>query len=116
MLIGLSSSDMHQAQDPITATVELAGTAENGSVAFLLWSEEDSHTVALQTALKTASVPCYDLCLGLVEISAGTAITPSLNAPEAPKVVIEEDDLASRIAVKVADIVLAQLRDAGVIK
>lgn len=116
MLIGLNSSDMHQATDPITATVELAETAENGSVAFLLWDEQDSHTVALQTALKTASVPCYDLCLGLVEVSGGTAITPSLNASEAPKVVIEEDDLASRIAVKVADIVLAQLRDAGVIK
>jgi hypothetical protein len=102
--------------EPLQTTVELAETAENGSVAFLLWSEEDSNTVALQTALKTASVPCYDLCLGLVEVSGGNAITPSLNAPEAPKVVIEEDDLASRIAVKVADIVLAQLKDAGVIK
>jgi len=116
LLIGLNTSDLHHSSDPIQATVELAGTAENGSVAFLLWTEEDSNTVALQTALKTASVPCYDLCLGLVEISAGNAITPSLNAPETPKVVIEEDDLASRIAVKVADIVLAQLRDSGVIK
>ena len=65
---------------------------------------------------KQVDVPKSDLCLGLVEVSGGNAITPSLNAPEAPKVVIEEDDLASRIAVKVADIVLAQLRDAGVIK
>jgi hypothetical protein len=116
LLIGLNTSDLHHSPDPIQATVELAETAENGSVAFLLWSEEDSNTVALQTALKTASVPCYDLCLGLVEVSGGNAITPSQKAPEPVQTVIEEDDLASRIAVKVADIVLAQLRDAGVIK
>jgi hypothetical protein len=116
MLIGLNSSDLHQSPDPITATVELTKTAEHGSAGFFLWSDEDPHTVALQTALKEASVPCYDLSLGLIEISAGTAITPSQKAPEPVKAVIEEDDLASRIAVKVADIVLAQLRDSGVIK
>lgn len=116
MLIGLNSSDLHQSPDPIVATVDMAKTAENGSVAFLLWSEEDSHTVALQTALKEVSVPCYDLSMGLVEVSAGNAITPSQNVPEPVPRVIEEDDLASRIAVKVADIVLAQLRDSGVIK
>jgi hypothetical protein len=82
ILMSITSSSLVTAADPIATLVE---TVKGEWVtAFLLWDEADVYTATLLSALQEASVPAYDLCKGLLEVSAGS------NPVEAPKAVEAE--------------------------
>lgn len=116
IIMSLGSSTLHNAEDPISEVASIV--AGEPAKAFLLWDEKDDLTVALQRALEGAGVPCYDLCLGLLAISPGTApempkkTTEAVSEPE-PEVDLS---LADQIADKVAALILEKLREAGAIK
>lgn len=82
VVMSLGSSSVHNSPNPIQETTELV--AGGDSVAFLLWNESDSFTTSAATVFKEALVPCYDLCIGLFEISAGKTVS------EPQEVVTEE--------------------------
>lgn len=87
ILMSISSSSLVTSPDPIKAVVET--TSGEWTNAFLLWDEQDIFTATLLSTLKEASVPSYDLCKGLLEVSAGS--TP-VEAPEALETVIEPEE------------------------
>lgn len=87
ILMSISSSSLVTSPDPIKAVVET--TSGEWTNAFLLWDEQDVFTATLLSTLKEASVPSYDLCKGLLEVSAGS--TP-VEAPEAVETVIEPEE------------------------
>jgi hypothetical protein len=98
ILMSITSSSLVTAADPIKTAVE---TAVGGwASAFLLWDEGDVFTATLLSTLKEASVPAYDLCKGLLEVSAGTtpvepqkAVEEVLDEAEPELKVVEETDL-----------------------
>lgn len=117
IVMSLGGSSLHTAEDPISEVASIV--AGEPAQAFLLWDEKDDVTVALQRALEGAGVPCYDLCLGLLGISPGTAPEMPQKAPEPEVDPIPEapsGDLADQIADKVAALVIKRLTEAGVIK
>jgi hypothetical protein len=69
VVMSIGNSSVHNSANPIQEVVEMASGED--SVALLLWNDTDSFTASLAAAFKEASVPCYDLCVGLVEVSAG---------------------------------------------
>lgn len=83
ILMSITSSSLVTASDPIKSVVE---TAEDAT-AFLLWDETDIFTASLLDSLKEASVPSYDLCKGLLTISA--SVQPPKPVVEAPEPVKE---------------------------
>jgi hypothetical protein len=82
VVMSLGSSSVHNSPNPIQETTELV--AGGDSVAFLLWNDSDSFTTSAATVFKEALVPCYDLCIGLFEISVGKTVS------EPQEVVTEE--------------------------
>lgn len=122
VVMSLGSSSVHNSTDPIKATVEM--TADEDAVALLLWNEADSFTASAAAAFKEALVPCYDLCIGLFEVSAGKPVSepqevvtdeiPNVETKvkdNEPKVKAKEVDLAELITKKV----LEALKEAGVV-
>lgn len=122
VVMSLGSSSIHNAIDPIKATLEM--TQGEDAVALLLWNEADSFTVSAAAAFKEAQVGCYDLCVGLFEVSAGKPVSepqevvtneiPNIETKvkaNEPKVKAKEVDLAELITKKV----LEALKEAGVV-
>jgi hypothetical protein len=72
VVMSLGSSSVHNADDAIQATVEMIRGED--SVALLLWNPSDPASMVAQAAFKEAGVPCYDLCIGLFEVSAGNPV------------------------------------------
>jgi uncharacterized membrane protein len=72
VVMSLGSSSVYNSPDPIQATLELTSNEE--AVALLLWNESDSFTSSAAAAFKEALVPCYDLCIGLFEVSVGNTV------------------------------------------
>jgi hypothetical protein len=116
VIMSLGGSSLHTAEDPVAETASIV--AGEPAKAFLLWEERDDLTAAFQVALKGAGVPCYDLCLGLLEISSGTApeMPVETDKPVSEPVAEAPKDLADQIADKVAALVIAKLMEAGLIK
>ena len=115
VVMSLGSSSVHNSPDPITTTLEMV--AGEDAVAFLLWNEDDSFTASAQRVFKEASLPCYDLCIGLFEVSAGKpfsepqeVVTAEIPQVET-KVKAKEDDLVELITKKVME----ALKEAGVV-
>ena len=122
VVMSLGSSSVHNADDAIQATVEMISGED--AVALLLWNPSDPASMVAQAAFKEAGVPCYDLCIGLFEVSAGNpAIEPQevvtneipnietkVKANES-KVKAKEVDLAELITKKVME----ALKEAGVV-
>ena len=81
VLMSITSSSLVNDPDPIKATVD--AVSGEWATAFMFWDEADVFTASLHSSLKGASVPSYDLCKGLLEISAG-------NLPETPQEVSKE--------------------------
>lgn len=122
VVMSLGSSSIHNATDPIKATLEM--TKGEDAVALLLWTESDSFTVSAAAAFKEAQVACYDLCVGLFEVSAGKTVSEpqevvteeisnvenKVKANES-KVKAKETDLVELITKKV----LEALKEAGVV-
>jgi hypothetical protein len=117
IVMSLGSSTLHTAEDPVSEVASIV--AGEAAKAFLLWDEKDDLTVAFQRALEGAGVPCHDLCLGLMSISPGTAPElPQKGAEDQISEVLQAPDseLADLIAEKIAAIVIAKLKDEGVLK
>ena len=81
VLMSITSSSLVNDPDPIKATVD--AVSGEWATAFMFWDEADVFTASLHSSLKGASVPSYDLCKGLLEISAG-------NLPETPQAASKE--------------------------
>lgn len=82
VIMSLGSASLHSDPNPIKAVVEMVKGED--SQAFILWDDQDGFGTSAFSAFQEASVPCYDLCMGLVELShTNTAV-------EAPAVVTEE--------------------------
>lgn len=122
VVMSLGSSSVHNADDAIQATVEMISGED--AVALLLWNPSDPSSMVAQAAFKEAGVPCYDLCIGLFEVSAGNpasepqeVVTEEIPNVETkvkanePKVKAKEDELAELITKKV----LEALKEAGVV-
>lgn len=116
VIMSLGGSSLHTSEDPVSEIASIV--AGEAAKAFLLWDEKDDLTAAFQGALKGAGVPCYDLCLGLMEISSGTApdLPVKTDTAVSEPVVEAPKDLADQIADKVAALVIARLTEAGFIK
>lgn len=121
VVMSLGSSSVHNASNPIQACLDMV--KDEDAVALLLWNEADSFTAAIGEAFKEALVPCYDLCIGLFEVSAGKAVsqpqevvTDEISQVETkvkanePKVKAKDVDLAELITKKV----LEALKEAGI--
>jgi hypothetical protein len=87
ILMSISSSSFVSNQDPIKATVDVV--SGEWATAFLFWDESDVFTASLLLSLKEASVPSYDLCKGLLEISAGNLPETPQEAPKEPAEVVK---------------------------
>lgn len=116
VIMSLGGSSLHTAEDPISEIASIV--AGEPAEAFLLWDEKDDLTVAFQGAIKGAGVPCYDLCLGLLEISPGTApeMPTGASTPVSEPVLGAPKDLADEIADKVAAILISRFKEAGLIQ
>lgn len=122
VIMSLGSASLHTDQNPIKAVVEM--TKGEPTDVFILWDEQDGFGISAFSAFQEASVPCYDLCMGLVELShakepveASEAVTEEISIPETKvkvnesKVKAKEVDLAELIAKKVIE----ALKEAGVV-
>lgn len=124
ILMSISSSSLINDPDPIKATIE--AVSGEWATAFMFWDEADVFTASLLSSLKEASVPSYDLCKGLLEISAGNLPETPQKAPEEPAEVIDEpqevktlplivsEDLSKAIGKAVAKAVTEVLEKYGI--
>lgn len=127
IIMSLGGASIHNSPDPISEIVSMVrGEHVN---AFLLWAEPDEATVAIQQALQGASVPCYDLCRGLVGISAGTLpeipsegvvedlkeVVKALKVSTQDAPFVEVESLIDQIAVRTSKLILTALREEGLL-
>jgi hypothetical protein len=116
--MSLGSSSVHNANDPVQATVELVEGED--AVALLLWNPSDPASMVAQAAFKEAGVPCYDLCIGLFEVSAGNPVIERQEVvtneiPESEtKVKVKEPEVKVDLAELITKKVLEALKEAGV--
>ena len=122
VIMSLGSASLHSDPNPIKAVVDM--TSGEAVEAFILWDDQDGFGTSAFSAFQEASVPCYDLCMGLVELShanpaveAPTVVTEEIPEPEIkvkakePEVKAKEVDLVDLITKKV----LEALKEAGVV-
>lgn len=130
MSFGISSSSMHPSENPLASVVTLV--QGELSEAFLLWSEDDPFSKAAREAFKTAGIGCYDLCMGLFELSGAEAPIapvkpseplvaelplepePEVEVSHAGMPVIVSEDLAKAIGKAVAKAVTEVLEKYGI--
>jgi hypothetical protein len=112
VIMSLGSASLHSAPNPISVVIEMVSGED--AKGFILWDEEDWFGKTLFSALQEASVPSYDLCMGLVELShieravePQEVVTAEISKPEI-KVKV---DLAELITKKVME----ALKEAGVV-
>jgi hypothetical protein len=117
VIMSLGSASLHNASNPISAVVEMVKGED--VQAFLLWDDEDGFGTAAFSAFQEASVPSYDLCMGLVELShVERDIEPqAVVTAEIPKVEIkaEEPKATADLAELITKKVLEALKEAGVV-
>lgn len=114
VIMSLGSASLHTASNPVSVVSEMVSGED--AKGFLLWDEEDWFGKSVFSALQEASVPSYDLCMGLVEISlpnqaveAPKAVAEETSKPE-PKVEDKPLDLVELITKKVME----ALKEAGI--
>lgn len=95
VVMSLGSSSVHNADDAVQATVEMISGED--AVALLLWNPSDPAAMIAQAAFKEAGVPCYDLCIGLFEVSAGNPVSE-------PQKVVTNEISESETKVKVNEL------------
>jgi hypothetical protein len=117
--MSLGSASLHSAANPIAVVSEMvSGEDARG---FLLWDEEDWFGKTVFSALQEASVPSYDLCMGLVEIShLERAVEPqevvTAEIPEfETKVKAKEPEVKVDLAGLITKKVMEALKEAGVV-
>jgi hypothetical protein len=122
VVMSLGSSSVHNADDAIQATVEMIRGED--SVALLLWNPSDPASMVAQAAFKEAGVPCYDLCIGLFEVSAGNPVIEpqEVVTNEIPNIEtkVKANDLkvdvnASYLSELITKKVMEALKEAGVV-
>lgn len=122
VIMSLGSASLHHAQNPISTVVGMIEGED--AQAFILWDDQDGFGTAAFSAFQEASVPSYDLCMGLVELShverenePQAVVTEEIPESEIkvkasePKVKAKEVDLAELITKKVME----ALKEAGVV-
>jgi hypothetical protein len=122
VVMSLGSSSVHNANDPVQATVEMVEGED--AVALLLWNPSDPSSMVAQAAFKEAGVPCYDLCIGLFEVSAGNPVSEpqEVVTDEIPKseTKVKANDLkvdvnAAYLSELITKKVMEALKEAGVV-
>jgi hypothetical protein len=122
IIMSLGGSSLHNTADPVAELGQFV--AGESAKAFLLWDIADDTTVAFQKALEGSGVPCFNLCMGLLDISAGDA-PEAPQKPEEPHPVLEpetlfelppETDSNEQLAQRVAELVISRFVEAGLIK
>jgi len=101
VLMSITSSSLVNDPDPIKATVD--AVSGEWATAFMFWDEVDVFTASLHSSLKDASVPSYDLCKGLLEISAGNLPETPQEAPKEPVEVVEAPQEPNTLPVIVSE-------------
>jgi hypothetical protein len=101
VLMSITSSSLVNDPDPIKATVD--AVSGEWATAFMFWDEADVFTASLHSSLKDASVPSYDLCKGLLEISAGNLPETPQEASKEPVEVIEPPQETNTLPVIVSE-------------
>ena len=94
VIMSLGSASLHNASNPIAAVVDMVKGED--AQAFILWDEEDGFGTAAFSAFQEASVPSYDLCMGLVELS-------HIERENEPQEVVTAEIPESEIKVKAKD-------------
>lgn len=122
IIMSLGGSSLHNTVDPVAELSQFV--TEESAKAFLLWDVTDDTTVAFQKALEGAGVPCFNLCMGLLDISVGDA-PEAPQKPEEPRSVAEPEvlfeiapvpDANEQLAQRVAELVISRFVDSGLIK
>jgi hypothetical protein len=101
VLMSITSSSLVNDPDPIKATVD--AVSGEWATAFMFWDEADVFTASLHSSLKDASVPSYDLCKGLLEISAGNLPETPQEASKEPVEVVEAPQETNTLPVIVSE-------------
>lgn len=101
VLMSITSSSLVNDPDPIKATVY--AVSGEWATAFMFWDEADVFTASLHSSLKDASVPSYDLCKGLLEISAGNLPETPQEASKEPIEVLETSQETNTLPVIVSE-------------
>jgi len=101
VLMSITSSSLVNDPDPIKATVD--AVSGEWATAFMFWDEADVFTASLHSSLKDASVPSYDLCKGLLEISAGNLPETPQEASKEPVEVVETPQETNTLPVIVSE-------------
>ena len=101
VLMSITSSSLVNDPDPIKATVD--AVSGEWATAFMFWDEADVFTASLHSSLKGASVPSYDLCKGLLEISAGNLPETPQEASKEPVEVVEAPQKTNTLPVIVSE-------------
>lgn len=101
VLMSITSSSLVNDPDPIKATVD--AVSGEWATAFMFWDEVDVFTASLHSSLKDASVPSYDLCKGLLEISAGNLPETPQEASKEPVEVVETPQETNTLPVIVSE-------------
>jgi hypothetical protein len=101
VLMSITSSSLVNDPDPIKATVD--AVSGEWATAFMFWDEADVFTASLHSSLKDASVPSYDLCKGLLEISAGNLPETPQEAPKEPVEVVKTPQETNTLPVIVSE-------------
>jgi hypothetical protein len=101
VLMSITSSSLVNDPDPIKATVD--AVSGEWATAFMFWDEADVFTASLHSSLKGASVPSYDLCKGLLEISAGNLPETPQEASKEPVEVVEAPQETNTLPVIVSE-------------
>jgi hypothetical protein len=101
VLMSITSSSLVNDPDPIKATVD--AVLGEWATAFMFWDEADVFTASLHSSLKGASVPSYDLCKGLLEISAGNLPETPQEASKEPVEVVEAPQETNTLPVIVSE-------------
>jgi len=119
VIMSLGSASLHSAANPISVVSEMVSGED--AKGFLLWDEEDWFGKTVFSALQEASVPSYDLCMGLVEIShLERAVEPqevvTAEIPEfETKVKAKEPEVKVDLAELITKKVMEALKEAGVV-
>lgn len=91
VIMSLGSASLHNTSNPISTVIDIIRGED--AQAFILWDEEDGFGTAAFSAFQEASVPSYDLCMGLVELS-------HIERENEPQAVVTEEIPESEIKVK----------------
>ena len=119
VIMSLGSASLHNASNPIAAVVDMVKGED--AQAFILWDEEDGFGTAAFSAFQEASVPSYDLCMGLVELShierenePQEVVTAEIPESEI-KVKAKEPEVKVDLAELITKKVMEALKEAGVV-